>query len=148
VDLRFDWPAALRDAGFDPSAPTAWIAEGLFGYLPPEAQDRLLDQIGELSAPGSWIGAEGVPSHQQDDDDELRQKMQSVSDRWRSHGFDLDFSQLVFLGERANVADYLRERGWTATSTPTNDLLTGYGLKPLEGDSQGFADVFYVSASK
>lgn len=42
VDLRDDWPTALRAAGFDPASPTAWSAEGLLGYLPPEAQDRLL----------------------------------------------------------------------------------------------------------
>jgi O-methyltransferase involved in polyketide biosynthesis len=35
-----------------PARPTAWSAEGLLGYLPPEAQDRLLDTITELSAPG------------------------------------------------------------------------------------------------
>src|SRR3979411_3017260 len=41
VDLRHDWAGALRDAGLDRDRPHAWIAEGLFGYLPPEAQDRL-----------------------------------------------------------------------------------------------------------
>lgn len=41
ADLRQDWPAALRDAGFDPTARTAWLAEGLLMYLPAEAQDRL-----------------------------------------------------------------------------------------------------------
>src|SRR5262249_6829061 len=30
IDLRQDWPIALRAAGFDPATPTAWIAEGLF----------------------------------------------------------------------------------------------------------------------
>lgn len=35
IDLRDDWPKALRDNGFDPSQPTAWIAEGLLIYLPP-----------------------------------------------------------------------------------------------------------------
>ncbi|WP_459979354.1 class I SAM-dependent methyltransferase, partial [Mycobacterium avium] len=40
IDLRGDWPAALSAAGFDPAAPTAWLAEGLLIYLPPEAQDR------------------------------------------------------------------------------------------------------------
>uniref|UniRef100_UPI00056CA3C9 SAM-dependent methyltransferase n=1 Tax=Nocardia sp. CNY236 TaxID=1169152 RepID=UPI00056CA3C9 len=29
VDLREDWPAALRSAGFDPEKPAAWSAEGL-----------------------------------------------------------------------------------------------------------------------
>ena len=45
VDLRDDWPAALTKAGFNPAEPAAWIAEGILGYLPAEAQDRLLDQI-------------------------------------------------------------------------------------------------------
>lgn len=38
IDLRQDWPAALRAAGFDPSAPSAWIAEGLLAFLPADAQ--------------------------------------------------------------------------------------------------------------
>src|SRR4051812_40324624 len=58
VDLREDWPAALRAAGFDPSAPTAWVAEGLLVYLPPDAQDRLFDTITGLSAPGSAVATE------------------------------------------------------------------------------------------
>jgi methyltransferase (TIGR00027 family) len=53
IDLRQDWPAALRQAGFDADRPTAWIAEGLLRYLPPDAQDRLLDDITALSAEGS-----------------------------------------------------------------------------------------------
>src|SRR4029077_8140075 len=32
IDLRDDWPTALRVAGFDPGQPTAWSAEGLLGY--------------------------------------------------------------------------------------------------------------------
>ena len=61
VDLRFDWPSALIAAGFDPSQPTAWSAEGLLGYLPPEAQDKLLDTITELSAIGSRVAVESTP---------------------------------------------------------------------------------------
>ena len=62
VDLRHDWPTALVDAGLDTNRPTAWIAEGLFGYLPPEAQDRLLDNITMLSADGSRLASEAVPN--------------------------------------------------------------------------------------
>src|SRR5699024_6702262 len=61
IDLREDWPAALRAAGFDPAAPTSWLAEGLLIYLPPDAQDRLFDNITALSAPGSTIATEYVP---------------------------------------------------------------------------------------
>ena len=46
-----DWPAALRGCRTaTPTAPTAWLAEGLLIYLPPEAQDRLFDNITALSA--------------------------------------------------------------------------------------------------
>ena len=51
IDLREDWPAALLEAGFDSQQPTAWSAEGLLVYLPPEAQDRLFDNVAALSAP-------------------------------------------------------------------------------------------------
>ncbi|MDH6279702.1 SAM-dependent methyltransferase [Prescottella agglutinans] len=57
IDLREDWPTALRDAGFVSDVPTAWILEGLLMYLPEEAVDALMNRVGELSAPGSAIGA-------------------------------------------------------------------------------------------
>ena len=63
IDLRFDWPKALREAGFDASVPTAWLAEGLLMYLPADAQDRLFEQVTELSAAGSRIAAETVGLH-------------------------------------------------------------------------------------
>jgi O-methyltransferase involved in polyketide biosynthesis len=59
ADLRQDWPAALRRAGFDSSRPSAWIAEGLLtAHLPPDAQDRLLDHIDGMSADGSRFAAD------------------------------------------------------------------------------------------
>ena len=61
IDLREDWPAALRRSGFDEAQPTAWSAEGLLVYLPPEAQDRLFDNITALSAPGSQLATEYHP---------------------------------------------------------------------------------------
>src|ERR1700753_51483 len=71
VDLRDDWPAALRTARFDPALPPAWSAEGLLGYLPPEAQDRLLDTITELSAPGSRVATENRPNPQPGDEEKI-----------------------------------------------------------------------------
>src|ERR1700727_3490688 len=62
VDLRNDWPNALRGAGLDPTQPTAWSAEGLLPFLPPEAQDALLDNITMLSAAGSRLATENVPN--------------------------------------------------------------------------------------
>src|SRR3984957_11611557 len=80
VDLRDDWPTALREAGFDPTQPTAWSAEGLLGYLPPEAQDRLLDTVTALSAPGSRIGTESVRNIQPGHEDHMRERMKRVSE--------------------------------------------------------------------
>jgi len=147
IDLRQDWPAALAEAGFDASRPTAWIAEGLLGYLPSDAQDRLLDLIGELSAPGSRLAAEAVPSQPEAEQEQMRERMQESTDKWRSHGFDLDFSELVFLGERAEVAGYLRTHGWTADGVSANDLLVRNGLTPVDPD-EGFEGIVYVSAEK
>ena len=58
IDLRHDWPSALRQAGFDTGRPAAWAAEGLLGFLPADAQDRLLDHVTALSADGSRLVAE------------------------------------------------------------------------------------------
>ena len=90
-------------AGFDPTKPSAWIAEGLFGYLPPEAQDRLLDAVTSLSAPGSRLGSEAVPNIGDADHDAARAKMREATAKWREHGFDLDFSELGYQGERHDV---------------------------------------------
>jgi len=58
IDLRQDWPAALRDAGFDVTKPCAWTAEGVLPFLPAEAQDRLLANITALSVDGSRLASE------------------------------------------------------------------------------------------
>ena len=58
VDLRGDWPLALKAAGCDPGAPTAWLVEGLLIYLTEEDNDRLFTAIGALSAPGSRLTVE------------------------------------------------------------------------------------------
>src|SRR5262249_38121232 len=58
VDLRHDWPAALQQAGFDPSAPSAWSAEGLLPFLPAVAQELLFERIQALSVAGSRVAVE------------------------------------------------------------------------------------------
>jgi methyltransferase (TIGR00027 family) len=56
ADLREDWPARLRAAGYRDDEPTAWLAEGLLVFLGPAENDRLLGRIGVLSAPRSRLG--------------------------------------------------------------------------------------------
>jgi methyltransferase (TIGR00027 family) len=148
MDLRYDWPSALIAAGFDPSQPTAWSAEGLLGYLPPEAQDRLLDTITELSAVGSWVAVESVPTIDPAEHDKAVERMQEASERWRSHGFDLDFANLIYLGDRNEPAGYLEDHGWQLTRQSVAELLAANGLPPLDEDDEevaNFAELQYVS---
>lgn len=148
IDLRYDWPAALKAAGFDPSRPTAWSAEGLLGYLPPDAQDRLLDTITELSAPGSRVAVESVPSIDPADHQKAVERMQEASQRWRSHGFDLDFANLVYLGDRNEPAGYLEDKGWQLDRQSVKELLAVNGLPQIDDDDEEvarFSELQYVS---
>jgi methyltransferase (TIGR00027 family) len=147
IDLRDDWPAALRAAGFDPAQPTAWSAEGLLGYLPPEAQDRLLDTITELSAPGSRVATESAPNPEPGDEEKMKERMQRISERWRAHGFELDMAGLVYFGERNEAAPYLSDHGWAMNGITIRDLFSANDLPPLEGDDTRMGDVRYVSGS-
>jgi methyltransferase (TIGR00027 family) len=144
VDLRDDWPAALRDNGFDSGQPTAWIAEGLLGYLPPDAQDRLFDSITALSAPGSRIGTGYVPNMR----DRVEKRGREMSERWRRMGLNLNWSELVYTGDRNDVVAYLGERGWQATVRTTPEMYAHNGFAfPTEPSMVAFGDIKYVSAT-
>lgn len=123
VDLRDDWPAALKAAGFDATRPTAWSAEGLLVYLPPEAQDRLFDDITALSAPGSQLATEYHP----DGGGFLGDRASAVTEQWRDHGFDVNLPDLFYDGERAPVVEYLTAQGWQVSARPRPEVFAGYG---------------------
>jgi methyltransferase (TIGR00027 family) len=131
IDLREDWVTALRQAGFDESRPSAWSAEGLLMYLPPDAQDRLFDAITTLSAPGSWLATEyhhnGLPL--------LEKRAKAMAKRWGQFGFDTDVSSLVYHGERTPAAEYLSARGWQISARTRADQFADAGLSVPPGDS-------------
>jgi methyltransferase (TIGR00027 family) len=147
IDLREDWPTALRAAGFDPNRPTAWSAEGLLGYLPPEAQDRLLDTVTALSAPGSRFATESISNIDPDDQEKMKERMRKISERWREHGFDIDMPSLVYFGDRNEAAPYLTGHGWSLTSNNVRDLFAANGLPPIEDDDMPRTDLFYISGT-
>ena len=150
VDLRNNWPAALTEAGFDRTQPTAWIAEGLLGYLPPEAQDRLLDNIAALSADGSRLATEAIPDMTDVDKEQARELMRKATENWRAHGFDLDFDELGYQGDRNDVATYMDTLGWASVGRPMSELLAEYGLPPFpqSNDSVSMADTIYYTSTK
>ncbi|MGA9677537.1 MAG: class I SAM-dependent methyltransferase [Mycobacterium sp.] len=145
IDLRQDWPAALRDAGFDPTAPTAWLAEGLLMYLPAEAQDKLFTQIGELSAPGTRVSAETAPAHADERRQEMRERFKKVSEELGLEQQSVDVGELMYRDEhRANVTDWLNNHGWRATAQASADEMQRLGRwienLPLADDKDAFSD--------
>jgi methyltransferase (TIGR00027 family) len=151
VDLREDWPAALRAAGYATDRPTAWLAEGLLIYLPPEAQDRLLDNITELSAPGSRIATENTPTVSVEDLQQMSERMRVTQQEWRANGVDLgdevDVAELFYAGERTEAATHLAGRGWSTTLRKGSELFSDYGLPPSTDVLSSFGDIVYVSAT-
>ena len=143
IDLRDEWPQALRAAGFDASLPTAWSAEGLLVYLPPEAQDRLFDEIKALSAPGSRIATEhmdmnGLPS---DWAEKLTQRAQRV-------GSTINLAELFYLGERNSAADYLTEHGWRTDVLTTAAAYAANGFDLPDDELAAFGgDSGYLTAT-
>ena len=144
IDLRYDWPTALRAAGLDAEAPTAWLAEGLLIYLPPEAQDRLFDNITAMSVPGSTVATEYVPGLKDLDPERVREQTAPL----REQGVDIDMPSLVYAGERSHVIEYLRAKGWDATGTPRAELFNHDGLEfPAPEDDEPLGEIIYVSGT-
>jgi len=145
IDLRDDWPKALLDNGFDPTQPTAWIAEGLLIYLPPEAQDLLFDRIDELSAPGSRIATEHIPDISAFNDE----RAQEIAARFKQYGHDIEMSELIYQDERNDVIEYLTARGWSVTAQKVRDAYAANGFEfPEDGAIGFFADMSYLTAIK
>ena len=123
IDLRSDWPTALRDAGFDPSAPTAWSAEGLLPYLPATGQDLLFERIDTLSARDSRIGVEALsPSFF--DPEYLERRRQYL------RGDGPDIPDLWFIEERTDLKTWLAGRGWAVTSIEAPKLMERHDRRP------------------
>jgi methyltransferase (TIGR00027 family) len=148
IDLRRDWPTALRQAGFDADQPTAWIAEGLLPFLPSTAQDLLFDELTELSAPGSRVATESLGSGPDGDAAKAEATMAAFTQQWREHGLDIDISELWYHDDRNDVAKYLDARGWSSVGTTMRELLARNGLPPAPQQEDGFSvadNVYYTS---
>ncbi|MDH6247482.1 class I SAM-dependent methyltransferase [Mycobacterium sp. OTB74] len=127
VDLRHDWPKALREAGFDPSAPTAWLAEGLLMYLPADAQDTLFENVTALSAPGSRIAVETVGQHADDRRQRMRERFEQFANQIGVEQR-VDVQELMYNDpDRADVGQWLDAHGWTSQSVTSQDEMRRLG---------------------
>jgi methyltransferase (TIGR00027 family) len=118
TDLRDDWAGALTGAGFDERLPTAWLAEGLLPYLPPEAEQQLIDTIDKFSAPGSHVALET--------DRKMKKLMESTGAKQVATGWGIDMSELVHDDDRPEAAESLRSLGWTVTVDAAADVAGAY----------------------
>jgi methyltransferase (TIGR00027 family) len=144
VDLRDDWPRALRDSGFDPSKPSAWIAEGLLIYLPATAQHQLFAGIDTLAAPGSHVAVEeAVPVD--------AEAFEAKREEERASGNEDTFFTLVYNEQHQPAAEWFGDRGWRADATRLTDYLRSVGRPVPAADSEaGFmtGTISLVSAVK
>jgi methyltransferase (TIGR00027 family) len=144
VDLREDWSRALRDHGFDPSKPSAWVVEGLLIYLPAAAQEQLFSGIDELASSGSWLAVEeSVPMPQA--------VFKAKRDEERAAGHENTFFTLVYNEQHAPAESYFSSRGWTAATTPLSEYLRQVGRPIPAADSDSgpmIGSLSLVSATK
>jgi methyltransferase (TIGR00027 family) len=143
VDLRQDWPKALQQAGFDPSAPSVWSAEGLTPYLPAAAQELLLERVHDLTVTGSRVAVEALgPTFL---DPETRAKRRARMDRVRELMAKVDpqreiprMDELWYFEDREEVGDWFGPHGWDVEVTPSDELMAGWPQTPKRsGPSPG-----------
>jgi methyltransferase (TIGR00027 family) len=114
ADLREDWREPLRTAGFDPRAPTAWLAEGLLSYLPASIEEQLFGHLDTVSAVGSRLAVE-VGFFDPGALDRIRD----------STGVDL--AGVVHLDDRPGPAAWLGGHGWRVAQEPAASAAHRYG---------------------
>jgi methyltransferase (TIGR00027 family) len=148
MDLRFDWPNALRDAGFDASVPTAWLAEGLLMYLPADAQDRLFEQVTELSAAGSRIAAETMGVQADERREAMRERFERIAAQFGMEDT-LDIQELIYNDpDRADVAVWLAEHGWVSDAVSSQDEMQRLGRAVVLEQTDDSAFSVFVTAEK
>jgi methyltransferase (TIGR00027 family) len=149
IDLRGDWPQALRDNGFDATKPSAWIAEGLLIYLPAAAQHQLFAGIDALASSGSHLAVEeGAPMDTKEFKSKVEEERAASSDGSAGRG---PFFQLVYNEQHAPAAQWFGERGWTAVATPLPGYLRSLGrpVPPPDTEAGGMlARINLVSARR
>jgi methyltransferase (TIGR00027 family) len=152
IDLRQDWPKALREAGFDASRPTAWSAEGLVRYLSSEAQDLLFERIHSLSVAGSRL-ASNVPGAGFTDPQVVQREREDMQ-RMRAAAAKVvnaeitDYDDLWYPEERTPVDGWLREHGWDVSAATFAELMARYSRSIPEDAQDSMPSTLYVSAQR
>jgi len=94
-------------------------------YLPPDAQDRLLDNITALSAPGSRLATEHMDAKALTGD-----WAKAMTERARRHGSDINLEELFYNGPRTSAGDHLSAEGWHVHVLTTAAAYEANGFDP------------------
>jgi methyltransferase (TIGR00027 family) len=152
IDLRDEWPTALRRAGFDVNAPTAWSAEGLLPFLPAQAQDLMFERIQALSAAGSRVAVEAMGSDFVNPEriERRREQMQ----RYRAAAAKMgrtdfpDVMDLWYFEDRADVGDWLRARGWEVGVVTAQQLMASHQRSAPKNLEDEMPHSLFISARR
>jgi methyltransferase (TIGR00027 family) len=144
VDLRGDWPQALRQSGFDPSVPSAWVVEGLLVYLPAAAQGELFTGIHDLTVPGSHVAVDDGKPFSEELFKAAREEERASEDGKR-------FFTLIYNEQHAPAIDWFTENGWQGAAIDLPDYFRRIARPLPDADSEAgpmFASISLVSAVK
>lgn len=126
IDLRDDWATALAAAGFDPTASTAWSAEGLLSFLSFDDQTALFERVTQMSAPTSRMAIEAPSPDAALDATHLS--------RFRAAAATLisvplpDAGDLWFAQEPpTRTIDTVQDLGWTTAICTAQDVMRHHG---------------------
>ncbi|MGC4946968.1 class I SAM-dependent methyltransferase [Streptomyces sp. DT224] len=125
ADLRDDWVSALTASGFDPAAPSIWLAEGLLFYLPGPAETYLVDTVDLLAAEGSALAFEAKLEA-----DLLAYRDSAIYTATREQ-IGIDLLDLFDRGPRPDSAGRLAARGWSASTHTPFEFTRRHGRGPL-----------------
>ncbi|MGL6339789.1 MAG: SAM-dependent methyltransferase [Waterburya sp.] len=130
ADLEKHWQDKLIAQGYQADSPSIWLLEGLIYYLQDSEVNDLLQAISDLSANGSWIGA-----------DVMNKKMIKEPDSWSKYWhFGCD-----------NPEELFAEYGWKASVAQPGDENTHYDRFRKTRPPREVPDVtrlFFVTAEK
>ncbi|MER6146787.1 class I SAM-dependent methyltransferase [Streptomyces hirsutus] len=142
IDLRADWVAALTDAGFDATAPTAWLAEGLLFYLPRATEIQLIDTVDRLSTGGSALAFEVKIEK------DLLEYHDSPLYTATKEQIGIDLLNLFDGEPRPDSAGDLADKGWSTSVHTPFDFTQRHGRGPLPERNDALEGNRWVFANK
>jgi methyltransferase (TIGR00027 family) len=144
VDLRGDWPQALRQSGFDPSTPSAWVVEGLLVYLPAAAQGELFTGIHDLTVRGSHVAVDDGKPFSEELFKAAREEERASDDGNR-------FFTLIYNEQHAPAIDWFTDNEWQGAAIDLPDYFRQIARPLPDPDSEAgpmFRSISLVSAVK